>query len=278
MAYFLLAKQGRSKPTNQLTPAPDGASETNNQPVPKSEHRAPGTGPKSVRGKQESSIRTDDLFEFENQSSDSPDDRIVRTRQHLIRSLRHLDSMRLVEASVEGEIATLVDDSRKDIAQYASTVSDLARKAKAHIPIEALNERFNAARHQVTDLVHRLCFEEIMNGIDQVLQVIPENNILLRRREEVDRSFEQFKQSLQPLQDSGSLSPQTASRNATIVNKSKKHPLEQIGLTFASGFETGNEIDASRSDENADVTDAIPAQKSVRKRTSISSTSHYHGN
>jgi hypothetical protein len=215
---------------------------------------------------------------FEDPLADTPLDRITQTTEHLLRSLRHLDNMRLVEASVEGELASLVDNSRKDVSSYAETVSSLARMAKAQIRLDTLNEQYDITRQQAKNLVHNLCYEKILNGIDQVLQIVPPNRSLLKHREEAEMSFAQSRRwSTDSLVNMG-IGIESSKRKSTVVRKTKKHSFDQMGLTFSGDLDQVEDLDESRTSEDSDATNVQFVQKSMGRESAASSGSAYLGN
>jgi hypothetical protein len=213
---------------------------------------------------------------IEDRSTDDDEDSIARTKEHLVRSLRHLNGMRLVEASVEGELASLVDSSRNDVGSYAMAVSSLARKTKAHTPLNALHDQYDTVRQQAIDLIHGLCYEEILDGIDHVLQILPANNTLLKRREEVEGAFEASKHSLVRPENTKGLIIESPRRNPVPVKRTKKHSLDQIGLSFSGDLESVGDSEGPR--EDIDVPDPFAVQKSMRRGSARSANSPYIGN
>jgi hypothetical protein len=213
---------------------------------------------------------------IEDRSTDDDEDSITRTKEHLVRSLRHLNGMRLVEASVEGELASLVDSPRNDVGSYAMAVSSLARKAKAHTPLNVLHDQYDSVRQQAIDLIHGLCYEEILDGIDHVLQILPANNTLLRRREEVEGAFEASKRSLVGLQNAKGQTIEPPRKNPVPVKRTKKHSLDQIGLSFSGGLESVEDSEEPR--EDVDVPEPFVVQKPMRRGSARSANSPYMGN
>ncbi len=280
MEYFLLLRQERGKQSigDQSSSVNEVVRKSNNEAGEKIEIKKTEKNPGTIQSKQHSSHDLEFQFESDDPLSETPHDRILQTRDHLMRSLRHLDQMHLVEASVEGEIAALVDDSRKDIASYASTVSALARMAKSQTALSALDEQHGKARFEAKDLIQRLCYEEILGGIDQVVQAIPMNNSLLKRRKEVEQSLEEFELSPLRLQESTQLKSRPSKRNVPSAVKSKKNSLAQMGLTFDGGLGSADDLETSQSGESAEIEDGVPVQKPARRRNPISSTSQYLGN
>jgi tetratricopeptide (TPR) repeat protein len=273
MEYFLLSRKERTKRTIAIQPSPDSftAREPNSQTSVNNEVK---TNVKSAGAVQNKQVDLDDLefqFEFDDPLSESPQDRITQIRDHLIRSLRHLDQMHFVEASVEGEIAALVDHSRKDVASFSSMVSALAHMARSRTPLSTLEEQYTLARIDATELIQRLCYEEIIGGIDRVVQAIPMNNCLLKRRKEVERSLEEFEKS------SAHSVSYSSKRSGTTIAKSRKRTIDQMGLTFDGGADSDDDLEVSRPDESEEVAGGIPIQKSTRTRSPKSSASQYLG-
>ena len=279
MDYFRLMQASKRNTTIQGDP-PSLLRSERQSPIPQTAH-----GTKSVDNRLSAVEQTRKLspgaeieLEFENASSDSTEDRLIQMKKHLLRSLRHLESVRLVEASVEGELASLVDGSKKEIGEYAKAVSSLARKAKAHVPIDTLHDQFDAVRQQGKDLIHSLCYEEILDGIDLALQALPLNNTLLKRRGEVQSSFQQCKQAAKEPQTAKGVVSEASRKTLPAARRTKRHSLDQMGLTFSDEFDNGNELDILRLENDSDMGSQIPVRKSIRNGSSGSSSSSYLGN
>ena len=230
------------------------------------------------RDNQDSSRRIEPQLDLENLIKSMPEDGISEMRLHLLRSLHHLNNMKLIEASVEAEIATLKDESRGDIASFSLAVARLSRKAKAQIPLNALNETYELIRQQAKDLIYSLWYEEILKGMSQSLELLPTSDILLRRREEVKRSFEEFNQSTGGTWHVDEHPIESSKKNSTVSKKMRRRSFDQMGLSFSENPDANEEIDDSRSGEYSNTTEATAAQKSIRNVSTGTSRSTYLGN
>ncbi len=278
MEYYQLMRLGRTgRPIQHRPPSvPEFHRESENR-IPKIDGAISFDSQSGEMG-QKFSRRVESQLEFEDPLADTPLDRITQTTEHLLRSLRHLDNMRLVEASVEGELASLVDASRNDVGSYALAVSSLVRKAKAQTPLNALHDQHDMVRQQATNLVHNLCYEKILNGIDQVLQILPANSSLLKHREEAETSFAQFRRSPADSMVNMGIGIESLKRKSTVVRKTKKHSFDQMGLSFSRDLDQVEDSDESRTSEDSDATNVQFVQKPMRRESAASSGSAYLGN
>ena len=200
---------------------------------------------------------------FEIAPADNLDDRISQIREHLLRSLRHLNGMKLVEASVEAELASLVDNSRDDVSAIAKAVAGLARKAKAQVSLNTLSGAYESIRQQTKDIIYGLWYEELLNGLDRVLEYVPSSMTFQQHRRDAAESYEALRQSAEIASGTDGLVLESLKKIRSVGRKAKKHPLEQIGLTFTASSATS---DGHTLNDSSEV-EAVDQQKQLRSGT-----------
>jgi hypothetical protein len=280
MEYYQLLRPDRILRSGQRrsTSVPDLFVSSGEGNLKKHDESPIGSTPETVQGREHSSGRIERRIEFDDSSNNPPEERISRTREHLLRCLGHLNNMRLIEASVEAEIASLADDSRRDIGSFALAVAGLSRKAKAQIPLDALTDMYDSIRQKAKDLIHNLWYEEIVIGINRGLEMLPKSDILRKRREEVVRSFEESKRTATIAQKVNGDTRESSKGNPPTSRKFKKRSFDQMGLSFSDNLDLSQEPDESRSDNDPDATEMLPVQKPMRRGSHASSGSAYFGN
>jgi tetratricopeptide (TPR) repeat protein len=280
MEYYQLMRIGRSdRPIQHRPPTVTETERESQSRIPQANKAISPDSQSGKMGRRKNfSQDVGSQLEFEDPLADTPLDRITQTTEHLLRSLRHLDNMRLVEASVEGELASLVDDSRKDVCSYTEAVSNLARKAKAQVPLNSLHDQFDMVRQQAKSLVHNLCYEKILDGIDQVLQVLPANSNLLKDREEAELGIAQSRRLPTGSLIGVGIGFESSRRKPTVSRKTKKDSFDQMGLSFSGDLDGIEDFDESRANKKSDVTDMQFVQKSMQRGSETSSGSAYLGN
>jgi len=206
------------------------------------------------------------------------DDVLSQIREHLLRCLHHLNDMKLIEASVEAEIAALVESSRHDVGSLALAVASLARKAKAQIPLDTLSAQFDSVRQQTMDLIHSLWYEELLGGLDRCLELLPASDILLARRKEIERSFAEWKGTMnRPKEQTGS--PTTLpKKNAIDPRKVRKRPFNQMGLAFSEGPEGDEQHGELGPSDSSGPMQGIQIERPAQRGSMASSGSAFHGN
>lgn len=280
MEYYQLLRPDRILRSGQRpsTSVPDLFVSSGDGNLKKHDESPIGSTPETVQRREHSSRRIERRIEFDDSSNNTPEERISRTREHLLRCLGHLNNMRLIEASVEAEIASLADDSRRDIGSFALAVAGLSRKAKAQIPLDALTDMYDSIRQKAKDLIHNLWYEEIVIGINRGLDMLPQSDILRKRREEVVRSFEESKHTATIAQEMNGDTRESSKGNPPTSRKFKKRSFDQMGLSFSDNLDLSEESDESRSEKNSDATEMLPVQKPMRRGSHASSGSAYLGN
>ena len=277
--YYQLMKASEVPQTFDvgLTPAPVVQSPHQREPSLDT-GRSPESGARIPSVRHEPAKPPERQLEFEMRSSHVVDDRVSQIRGHLLRALHHLKTMKLVEASVEGEIAGLLDSSRGDVTSFAAAVAGLARRVKAQVPLSSLGDAYEAIRQQARNLIYALWYEELLNGIDRVLECFPSSHSLQRRKMEAALSFEELKRSNRGDSATGSAPFDALAKNRSGIKKARRRPFDQIGMSFSVDPDQSVESSGDPSADDEQRSDTVPLRRQPRRSSAASTGSAYSEN
>lgn len=177
--------------------------------------------------RKEQQVESEDLTERGN------DNGISVIREYVQKSLQDLDAMQLSDASIEACRAAAEDNSRSDVRSYAEMIATLAQETKDRAHVDPMAGSYEVARQQAKELLYTLCYEEIFQGIDRGLEIMPESTILAARKTEVEQSFEECKKSAPSVKVAKDAGHDLAAKNPPNPKRSKKLPKEQMEIFFS---------------------------------------------
>jgi tetratricopeptide (TPR) repeat protein len=159
--------------------------------------------------------------------------RISEIQNHIFSALGQLNSEKLNEAAASAEAAVSLDDSRSDVKAFAENVAAFAQKVGNRLVLaSSYMGSFESLRQQAKAVLYKLFYEQLMVGVDQNLEILPGHERLLTRKADIAEAMEEFNISLAGMEKKSLTVKEESAKTIPATRKTKKHPLEQIDLSF----------------------------------------------
>ncbi len=159
--------------------------------------------------------------------------RLGGIQDSVLQTLNHLNGESLKEASASANAASLLDPSRSDVRTLAENVSSLAQKVGNRVVLaSSLMGSFESVRQQCKTILYRLYYEQLIAALDRGLEVMPDNDVLLKRKADVAEALEQCNLATEGLEKRNDKFEEMPAKMPAAVAKTKKRPLDQMSLSF----------------------------------------------
>jgi tetratricopeptide (TPR) repeat protein len=159
-----------------------------------------------------------------------------QVKEHILQTVRHLNQMRMVEALVEAGRAASLSESKKDVEFLKTAIERLCRQPHLTTPLNALGHAYTNIQKYAKVLIYKLCYDDLIVGIDRALRAYPSSDILRVRKMEAERSFQENTRTLQEMRETIGMDLDRNQSPNSPVPRERKRGLDQIGLDLFDNF------------------------------------------